>query len=190
MRLHGTVHCLLAAVALGLGAGPAAAQIVTFVELADNTVLVQDDGKFTCGITSTASAERAHVVACMDVGGLGGMDGVGTACMVEPAGSTFPGSISDCINIRVARLGNSPQYQITLDFLSDDESDVPAYPPANFPVLVENGSPQLLNAFFRDAGGDRIALPGGAQVWAQSDVSDQPTPVLHTSWGMLKTLYR
>jgi hypothetical protein len=124
------------------------------------------------------------------MGGPGGQDGSGVAYMVEPAGSPYPGSISDRIAITVARLAGGPQFQITIDFVSDNDNDPPTYPPSNSPVLVENGSPQLLNSFFRDSGGDGISLPGGAQVWAQSDVSDQPTPVRRTSWGKVKTYYR
>jgi hypothetical protein len=165
---------------------PAAAQSVTFVDLTDN-VVVLNDGNFTCGFTSTSGVEFAHVVACVDIGGPGGQDGSAVAYMVEPAGSPYPGSISDVLSINVARLANSPQFQITIDFHSNNDNDPPIYPPANVPVLVENGLPQLLNAYFRDSSGDGIFLP--AEVWAQSDV-DKPTPASPASWGRVKATYR
>lgn len=103
MRFQTGVHWLLAAIALGLGAAPAAAQLVTFVDLNTKTGLVQEDGNFGCGITSTASAEHAHVVAGVNTGISGIPEAAGIVYRVEPASAPFPGSISDDIQIIVAQ---------------------------------------------------------------------------------------
>ena len=182
---------LLALGALALKTTPTTAQIVTFVELAD-TILVQDDGLFV-GITSTSNAEHAHVLAFVTVGGPsgGGPAPSGVAYMVEPPGAQYPGSISDSIQINVGHLGPGPDFVITLDFSSVRVGDPPIYPPTNFPVLVEDGSTQLLNNYFREPlFYEGVELPGGVQVWARADVSDVPTQVRHTSWGRIKANYR
>ena len=78
----------------------------------------------------------------------------------------------------------------TFDFISDDDNTV-VYPPAGYPLLVENGQPQLLNSFFRDSpGGDGVPFPGNVEVWAQSDVVDEPTPVHRSTWSGIKARYR
>lgn len=185
MRLQHCALLLLALAAPALRATPATAQVITFVELAD-TILVQDDGLFV-GITSTSNAEHAHVVAFVTVGGPGGVSGepFGVAYMVEPPGAQYPGSISDSIQINVGHLGPGPDFVITLDFSSIRAGGPPVYPPTNFPGLVEDGTPQLLNSYFGEVG-----LPGGTQIWARADVSDVPTQVRHTSWGRIKAYYR
>jgi hypothetical protein len=146
-------------------------------------VIVQNDGNFV-SFTSTSSADYAHVVAFVAIGGPSGSNGSGVAYVVEPDDSPYPGAIINRIMIDVARLANDPTFIITIDFFSEADNAPPTYPPANVLVLVANGSPQLLNGI-RDSSGDGIFLP--AQVWAQSDV---PTSALHASWGKIKASYR
>lgn len=192
MRIPTSVPTVLTALALGLGCGPASAAVVKFIEQGDN-VVVQHDGGFDCGIQFTTNGELAHVTACLSVGP-GIIGGTYDAYMIEPADAPYPGSVSDRIHLDLFRIASGPQVQITIDFISDPNEDntdyVPTYPPPNVPVLLENGQLQLLNDYFRDSGGDGLVFPSGLEIWAQSDVSDPPTPVRRTSWPKLKLIYR
>lgn len=183
---------LVAAILLVCGAVPrcAAAAVVRYIDLGD-TVVVQDDGGFDCFITNTVNGESVHTTACVNLGGpCGNCSGAGDAFIVEPAGAAHPGAISDRVHINVVAPQGAQAFY-TIDFVSDDDNAPPSYPPAGYPLLVENGQLQLVNDYFRDSpGGDGVPFPGNVEIWLQSDIADKPTSARRKTWSAIKTFYR
>lgn len=174
------------------GASPVFAAHVSFFDNAD-VVTVVPDANFECGFNSTVTGENASVGACWFTNSPVGFAGTAVAYMVEPAGSEHPGAVSDKISITfhvVQFAGLPPQAEANIDFISDDDAAPPVFPPANVPVLVEDGSLQLVNGFFSDpATGAAVEIPANITIAAASDVGE-PTPVQEISWGHVKAHYR
>lgn len=180
------VSILAAVLLLAPGPGPASAAFLAFIEEGDSVIVVHD-ANFECGIQFTATGEFAHVDACWLTTSPPGYTGASDALMVEPASSPFPGSISDRIHIEFrvdpGPLGFNVAHMV-VDFVSDPETAPPVYPPPGVPILVEDGTSQLLNLFFFP-----LAPPENVEMRAQSDV-EPPVPTDRSTWGRLKAQFR
>jgi hypothetical protein len=174
---------------LVLGPALASAATLAFVEGGvgdESPVVVHADG-FDCGVVYDVNGELAHVEGCWLSGPIG-YAGVADAYMVEPPEDPDHGAISDRVHV-VFNVDAAGQGHIIVDFYSAPTGAPIEYPPPGIPVLVEDGSDQLLNPYFVDAAGQLVQLPLNLQIFGNSDVGSA-TPTRPTTWGQLKTIYR
>jgi len=169
-----------------LAAVPASAAYLAFVETGDSTAVAYDSN-FECGIDASASGESAHVDACWITNSPDGTSGAALMYMVEPAGTPDAGAISDEIQVQFSV--SNGLATISMDFISDTEGAPLRYPAPGLPVLVEDGTLQLvLDYFFDSATGASIQLPSNLELRVQSDV-ESAVPTQSTTWGLLKSRY-
>jgi hypothetical protein len=174
---------------LVLGPALASAAVLGFVEGGvgnESPVVVNADG-FDCGVQFVVNGELAHVDGCW-LSGPAGYAGEAVAYMVEPAADPNHGAISDSLHV-IFSVDATGQGYISVDFWSDPTGAPIEYPPAGIPVLVEDGSDQLLNPFFVSPAGLPVELPVNLQIYANSDVGTA-TPTRPATWGSLKVIYR
>ncbi len=170
-----------------LASAPASAAYLAFVEQGDSTTVVYDNF-FECGIDAFASGETAQVNACWFTNSQPGYAGDATMYMIEPASSPDAGAISDEIHVQFSVDGGGNAH-ISMDFLSDTEGAPLRFPAPGLPVLIEDGTNQLvLDYFFDTATGAPIQLPANLELRVQSDV-EGPVPTKPTTWGTLKARY-
>jgi hypothetical protein len=196
LRTSGCASVFVGVVLLALGPGLAVAADVMFLDVSDpNPVTVLHSG-FDCGATFTVSGESAHFDGCWFTTSPVG-SGAADAIMVETAADANAGTVSDNIHIQftvVAQPGLPNEARISIDFRSLPTGTPPSFPPAGFPVLVEDGTLQLLNGYFVDAATpgppfDLLPPPANIQIIAQSDAGT-PTSIRSTTWGSVKIIYR
>ncbi len=172
---------------LALAPITASAAYLAFVETADSTA-VSYDNNFECGIGTSASGETAHVEACWITLSPPGYQGTGVLYMVEPASDPNAGAISDKLTVQFS-VDASGLANAVFDFTSDSDGGLLSYPAPGLPVLVEDGTLQLvLGYFFDPATGAGIELPANLELRVQSDVTEA-VPTQPTTWGLLKSRY-
>jgi hypothetical protein len=192
---------------LVIGPGLASAASLSFIEplAAEGTTVVQFDG-FLCNPQATLpgpGTENAHFEGCW-VGNAGvpgpakagaaAANGTADAYLIEVAGDTNPGAISDSIHISIYIDAVDGYTHIVADFVSLPDDAPIVYPPTGVVGLEEANALLLMNDYFYSVDPEsghvtKVALPANLEIFARSDIGGG-VPARSTTWGSLKTIYR